>query len=102
MEIFTCGRSQQQQAAARRLPKYWFDSRRRYFAKNHGRFYAALTDLLWMAGFVLWRLRRRLQRKPDSDPPHLLADFAAQSALWHGGLPGNPALDGAGAARRPG
>ena len=29
----------------KRMPGYWFASRRRYFEKNHGRFYARLTDL---------------------------------------------------------
>jgi GT2 family glycosyltransferase len=80
------------QAERRRLPKYWFDSRRRYFTKNHGWLYAAGTDLAWMLGFMAWRVRRLIQRKPDSDPPHMLADFATNSALLHAGLPGNPAL----------
>jgi N-acetylglucosaminyl-diphospho-decaprenol L-rhamnosyltransferase len=80
------------QTERRRLPKYWFDSRRRYFTKNHGRLYAAATDLVWMLCFMAWRARRFIQKKPDSDPPHMLADFAANSALLHAGLPGNPAL----------
>lgn len=66
----------------KRLPAYWFESRRRYFIKNHGRLYAACTDVLWMAGYALWRLRRLVQRKPDTDPPHKLADFCRHSALW--------------------
>lgn len=60
---------------ASRRPRYWFESRRRYFVKNHGRGYALLADAAWLAGFVLWRLRRRVQRKPDGDPPHMLRDF---------------------------
>lgn len=58
-----------------RRPQYWFDSRRRYFLKNHGWMYAALADFLWLFGFILWRVRRVIQRKPDPDPPHLLEDF---------------------------
>ena len=65
----------------RRLPKYWFDSRRRYFLKNHGWFYAALTDLVWLLSFALGRCRRFLQRKPNNDPPYLLRDFLRNSAL---------------------
>ena len=60
---------------ARRMPRYWFESRRRYFAVNHGRMYAALADAAYAAGFSLWRVRRWLQSKPDTDPPHLLGDF---------------------------
>lgn len=82
------------QAGLRRLPAYWFESRRRYFVKNHGRLYAAATDLLWAAGFLLWRLRRRLQRKPDPDPPGLFGDLLRHSALWRGGLPRNDRLAG--------
>jgi N-acetylglucosaminyl-diphospho-decaprenol L-rhamnosyltransferase len=59
----------------RRMPRYWFESRCRYFEKQHGIGYARLADLVWLTGFALWRLRRRLQGKPDPDPPHLLWDF---------------------------
>jgi len=31
----------------RRLPSYWFDSRRRYFLKNHGMAHALLADSLF-------------------------------------------------------
>lgn len=71
----------------KRLPQYWFDSRRRYFVKNHGRFYAAIVDALWAAGFVVWRGRRLVQQKPDSDPPYLLQDILKNSAIFHGDLP---------------
>ncbi len=59
----------------RRLPDYWYDSRRRYFVKNHGRLYAMATDIGWVAAHVLGNLRRWLQRKPHSHPPHYLSDF---------------------------
>ncbi len=65
-----------------RLPAYWFESRRRYFVKNHGRLYAVLTDVFWMMAFSTWRVRRVLQRKPDTDPPQQLSDFLKHSALW--------------------
>jgi len=60
---------------AKRVPRYWFESRRRYFRKNHGWLYALLADSAWTLGFALWRIRRQLQRKPDHDPPGLLWDF---------------------------
>lgn len=67
-----------------RLPQYWFDSRRRYFVKNHGLLYAALADAVWIFGFVLWRARRVIQRKPDTDPPKLLKDFLRNSVFLKG------------------
>jgi N-acetylglucosaminyl-diphospho-decaprenol L-rhamnosyltransferase len=82
------------QAARRRRPAYWFESRRRYWIKHHGWAYAAATDLAWMLCFSLWQLRRLLQRKPRTDPPHLLRDFARYSALLHTSIPGNRMLVG--------
>lgn len=71
----------------KRLPQYWFDSRRRYFVKNYGRLYAAATDLVWVLAFLLWQVRRVIQRKPDCDPPQLLQDFLNNSALFKAGIP---------------
>jgi GT2 family glycosyltransferase len=62
-------------AAPRRLPRYWFESRRHYFMKNYGPVKKHLADLAWTVGFASWRARRRLQGKSDDDPPHLLSDF---------------------------
>jgi GT2 family glycosyltransferase len=59
----------------RRRPRYWFASRHRYFQKNHGRAYALCADAAWVTGFALWRVRRILQHKPDTDPPRMLWDF---------------------------
>lgn len=67
-----------------RRPAYWFESRRRYFVKNFGAGYAALADAAHMIGFALWRLRRWVQRKPDLDPPHYLADFLRHSVFAAG------------------
>lgn len=68
----------------RRVPGYWFDSRRWYFVKNHGRLRAALADATWAVTFACWRARRVVQRKPDEDPPHLLGDFLRHSVFVKG------------------
>lgn len=86
-----------QSKQGRRLPHYWYESRRRYFVKNHGRVYAALADLAFAAGFASWRLRRHLLRKPDLDPARQLSDTLLKGALFRGGLPGNCMLEGKGA-----
>lgn len=65
-------------------PKWWFDSRRRYYVKNHGRAYALVADAAWASGYALWRLRRLVQRKPDTDPPKLLSLFLRNSTLTQG------------------
>ena len=59
----------------RRRPKYWFQSRQRYFLKNHGIFYTLMADFSWGVTFALWRLRRRIQGQQDLDPQNMLFDF---------------------------
>jgi GT2 family glycosyltransferase len=68
----------------KRLPTYWFDSRRRYFVKNYGRLYAVIVDLAWLGGQLLWQLRRRIQGKPDSTPAAWLRDQAHNSVFAKG------------------
>jgi N-acetylglucosaminyl-diphospho-decaprenol L-rhamnosyltransferase len=65
----------------RRIPAYWFESRRRYYVKQHGRVYAALVDAAWLASHGLWRLRCLLSGKQRQDPPYLFRDFVAHS-VW--------------------
>jgi N-acetylglucosaminyl-diphospho-decaprenol L-rhamnosyltransferase len=73
-----------QPRAAKRRPSYWFQARRRHFLKNHGPTYTAVVDAALIVGFALWRVRRRLQRKPDSDPPHMLGDMIRHSVFVTG------------------
>lgn len=68
----------------KRRPAYWFESRRRYFVKNHGGLYAMLADAAWAVGFAVWRVRRFLQRRQDNDPPKLLSDFLRHSVFVRG------------------
>ena len=59
----------------KRRPKYWFDARQRYFLAHHGRVRTLMANLLHVAAFGSFRLRSRLQRKPDNDPERLLWDL---------------------------
>jgi N-acetylglucosaminyl-diphospho-decaprenol L-rhamnosyltransferase len=68
----------------KRRPTWWFDSRRRYFVKNQGVFYACLADIAFAIGFACWRVRRFLQRKEDKDPPKMLGDFVRNSIFVRG------------------
>jgi GT2 family glycosyltransferase len=68
----------------RRRPAYWFQARRRYYLKNYGGWYTALVDAAFLVGFASWRLRRWLQRTPDTDPPHMLADAFRHSVFRTG------------------
>lgn len=57
-----------------RIPQFWLDSRWYYFAKVHGRAYAALATLALLAGGGLWRLRCLIQPRDRRDPEHFLRD----------------------------
>jgi GT2 family glycosyltransferase len=67
-----------------RRPAYWFQARRRYFLKNHGPLYTALADSAFLLGYATWCLRRRIQRKPDLDPPHMFMDSIRHSVFCTG------------------
>jgi GT2 family glycosyltransferase len=67
-----------------RLPPYWYQARRRFFVKNYGPWYTALADAAFILGFAIWRLRRWIQRKPDTDPPFMLIDSIRHSVFWAG------------------
>ncbi len=66
---------------SRTMPAYWFESRRRYFRKNHGRLVSIAADLAWIAGNTFWNLRRALTREPPRDPRRFYRDFVRFSLL---------------------
>jgi N-acetylglucosaminyl-diphospho-decaprenol L-rhamnosyltransferase len=63
----------------RRVPQFWFDSRRHYFRKHHGAGYEFLANLAFVGGYSVWRLRKWLQFKDEQDPPHYLRDFVTNT-----------------------
>lgn len=59
----------------RRTPLYLLASRRYFFLKTYGRGHLWLANAAFVLGFSSWRVRRRIQGKPDPDRPHALYDF---------------------------
>ncbi|SMG39557.1 glycosyltransferase family 2 protein [Paracoccus sp. J56] len=56
----------------RRAPDYWYDSRRRYFEKHHGRLGALWATVAHLGGAGIFRLRCLLSgRRADMPPGHL-------------------------------
>jgi GT2 family glycosyltransferase len=76
-----------QRATSARRPGFWFDSRRRYFRTHLGPVRGRLADLAWVLGYASYRVRRVVQRKPETDPPGLLIDLVRRNLLTGGGLP---------------
>ena len=68
----------------KRIPRYWYEARRRYFLKNHGPTYAAIADLVFIVGYGLWYIRRILQRKPNTDPDCMWLDAIFESVFLKG------------------
>jgi hypothetical protein len=66
-----------------RRPRYWYESRQRYFRKHHSRVYRLFCDLAFAGGLFVWKVRSVLQRKANQDPPHLLRDFVRHN-FWFG------------------
>jgi N-acetylglucosaminyl-diphospho-decaprenol L-rhamnosyltransferase len=70
----------------RRMPSYWFDSRLRYFMKNHGVLYAATATTAYLAGALILRTRWLLsaQGRPSGAPEHFLRDLLSHDfpRLW--------------------
>lgn len=66
---------------ARPMPRYWYESRLRYFALAHGRFYALASGVAFLVGHALWLARRIFDRSPDGGPRRSGRDLVA-FGLW--------------------
>ena len=58
-----------------RRPRYWFESRARFWLKHYGSVHKLCSDVAWAGGRILFHMRSLLQRKPNPYPPQLLQDF---------------------------
>lgn len=65
-----------------RLPAYWFESRRRYFAVTFGVASAMAIDLVTVAAHALGIVKRFILRQRQSDIPHFIRDLLKHSVLW--------------------
>ena len=69
-------------AAAKRMPPYWFESRRRFFAVTYGIPCAMLIDIVALSAHVLGLLKRVFLFRMRSAIPHFFRDLAHHSVLW--------------------
>ena len=67
----------------KRRPQYWFESRRRYFQKNHGALYAIAADAALAFGTGLARLREIVEGRETQIPDRFFRDLAKNSGLVH-------------------
>lgn len=66
----------------RRLPDYWFDSRRRYFAASFGIGHAAAIDAVAVIAHALGSLKRFALGRSHRATPHYIRDLIRHSVLW--------------------
>jgi hypothetical protein len=67
---------------AKRVPSYWYESRRRYFQKNFGLRRAVAADLAFVGARTLGILKRTLTGERNLNVPHQIRDVIAHSPLW--------------------
>jgi GT2 family glycosyltransferase len=65
----------------RRFPAYWFESRRRFFLKNHGVGYAAVTDLAYALASGLGCVKALIKRENAKERANFVYDVLRFSPL---------------------
>jgi N-acetylglucosaminyl-diphospho-decaprenol L-rhamnosyltransferase len=78
-------------AGPKRLPAYWFESRRRYFAVSFGIPHAILIDIVALIAHSLGWVTRLVLRRQHTAVPYFMRDLIRHSILW----PRNRALPAA-------
>jgi GT2 family glycosyltransferase len=66
----------------RRLPSYWFASRRRYFVLQYGLINAILIDVAAVLAQSVGWIKRRLLGRASTLTPHYIRDLIAHSVIW--------------------
>jgi N-acetylglucosaminyl-diphospho-decaprenol L-rhamnosyltransferase len=64
-----------------RLPGYWFESRRRYFALRFGLYRAMAIDVVALLAHALGHLKRIILGRRRAAVPHFIRDLARHSVL---------------------
>jgi len=65
----------------RRLPEYWFDSRRRFFVRTYGVWHAMAIDAAALVGCSLGLLKRKIVGRGNPGIPCFIRDLLRNSVL---------------------
>ncbi|KRB86275.1 glycosyl transferase [Sphingomonas sp. Root710] len=68
-----------------RQPRYWFESRARYFLRHHGIGATHIANLLWLVATPIGKAWAGLRGRPRHDPPSFWRDFLKHN-YGRGGL----------------
>jgi N-acetylglucosaminyl-diphospho-decaprenol L-rhamnosyltransferase len=66
----------------RRLPSYWFESRRRYYVLAFGLWRAVAIDLVALLANSIGHLKRIIQGRRRAGVPHFIRDLVRHSIIW--------------------
>jgi hypothetical protein len=66
----------------KRLPPYWFESRRRYFAMTYGPGHAIAIDLIAFVAYSLGMVKRAVLGRLHTATPHFIRDLVHHSVIW--------------------
>jgi N-acetylglucosaminyl-diphospho-decaprenol L-rhamnosyltransferase len=66
----------------RRLPGYWFESRRRYFAVSFGIGWSIAIDVAAIAAGTFGLVKRFLLGRSHTVTPHFIRDVLSHSMIW--------------------
>jgi N-acetylglucosaminyl-diphospho-decaprenol L-rhamnosyltransferase len=66
----------------RRLPPYWFESRRRYFAMTYGIGHAIRIDIVALLACCIGLVKRAALGRTHTATPHFIRDLIRHSGIW--------------------
>ena len=66
----------------KRLPTYWFESRRRYFAVTYGIGHAISLDFVTFFACSIGLVKRILRGRANVATPHYIRDLVRNSVIW--------------------
>ncbi len=69
-------------AGPRRLPSYWFESRRRYFAMTYGVRRAIEIDVVAVLACSIGVAKRAARGRARTATPHFIRDLIRHSVIW--------------------
>ncbi len=66
----------------KRLPSYWFESRRRYFAMTYGISHAIRIDIVALLACSIGIVKRAALGRTHTATPHFVRDLIRHSIIW--------------------
>jgi N-acetylglucosaminyl-diphospho-decaprenol L-rhamnosyltransferase len=69
-------------SAPKRLPSYWFESRRRYFAMTYGIGHAIRVDMVALLACSIGIVKRAALGRTHTATPHFVRDLIRHSVIW--------------------